>query len=511
MIPSAQALKDAIQLYQDHLPGDGLFVFDISSLDRIGIPIQIAALITDDGFTNDGFGYGGNAEEALVGALGEMTETYHTHYALMRAPACEGLSYREMVDHYGQDNVIDPLTLCLSAGYPYTADLPLRWVAVNRWRDAARCWVPREVVAPGGASYGTRSAHVEHQQANQSARLFPAITCGLGAGISLEQALSHGVLELLQRDGNCTRFRALDAGIDIELDALEAPEISSTLKHLESLGLRLRPKLASTEFGLSNIYVIAEPTDLNRSEEAFPLLATACGEAVHPNRERALRKAIQEYIASRCRKCFMHGDLEQITRLAPADYTAKILKPQPYACEEPKALREMSGWIEKTQAELRSLLRETVFSSHQSIKFSDLPTIPDDQVAEPKTRLRDVEQRLQTENIEIFYFDASPQTASGPRVIKAFAPGLEGETLSYWRIGARGAKRLLEQDSPLVSQAQPCVQSLPVHMTNEQTERLGGPVYFKIPAWEKILDGHYPLYREPSSHTVQKFLSAHVG
>jgi len=85
MIPISQALKDAIRLYKDSLPQDGLFVFDISGLDRVGIPIQIAALITDDGFTNDGFGYGGNAEEALVGALGEMTETYHTHNALMRA------------------------------------------------------------------------------------------------------------------------------------------------------------------------------------------------------------------------------------------------------------------------------------------------------------------------------------------------------------------------------------------------------------------------------------------
>ena len=95
-------------------------------------------------------------------------------------------------------------------------------------------------------------------------------------------------------------------------------------------------------------------------------------------------------------------------------------------------------------------------------------------------------------------------------MIKALAPGLEGETLSYWRIGARGAKRLLERDSPLVSRAEPSTQSLPIHMTEEQTDALGGPVYFQIPEWEKILYGHYPLYREPSSHTVQKFLSAHV-
>ena len=511
MIPTSKALKNAVRLYKDNLPQEGLFVFDISSLDRVGIPIQIAALITDDGFTNDGFGYGGSAEEALVGALGEMTETYHTHYALMRAPACEGLSFREMVNFYGSDQVVDPRTLCLSAGYPYGNDLPLRWVAVNRWRDRARCWVPRETVASGGAAYETRSNHTERSNPGRSAQLFPAITCGLGAGVVTEQALSHSLLELLQRDGNCTSFRAMDRGIDIEMDHMESPEIKATLQQLESIGLRLRPKLASTEFGLSNIYVIAEPTDTRLAEEPFPLLATACGEAVHANRERALRKAIQEYIASRCRKCFMHGALDRIVSVAPAAYTEKILKPQPFECEEPKALREMGGWIGRSQAELRDLLRHTVFSSNQRVQFSQLPTVADEAVAEPAARIADVTERLKSAGIEAYYFDASPQPEGGPRVVKAVAPGLEGETLSYWRIGARGVNRLLDRGSPLVTQKQPGAQSLPVHLTEQQTEELGGPVYFQVPAWEKILYGHYPLYREPSSHTVQKYLSAHGG
>lgn len=509
MIPSSQTLQEAIRLYKENLPREGLFVFDISGLDRLGIPIQIAALITDDGFTNDGFGYGGSADEALVGALGEMTETYHTHYALMQAPACEGLSFREMVRFYGSEQVVDPRTLCLSAGYPYDDDLPLRWVAVHRWRDHVRCWVPRETVATGGATYDTLSNQVERSHAKRSAQLFPAITCGLGAGITTEQALSHGLLELLQRDGNCTSFRAMDRGIDIELDELESSEIKATFKELELLGLRLRPKLASTEFGLTNLYVIAEPTDNSLAEESFPLLATACGEAVHANRERALRKAIQEYIASRCRKCFMHGALDQIVSVAPAAYTEKILKPQPFECEEPKALREMGGWIGQSQADLRHLLRHTVFSSSQTVPFSQLPSVPDEAVADPAERLVDVTERLKSANIEAYYFDASPQAEGGPRVIKAVAPGLEGETLSYWRIGARGAKRLLDQESPLVSQQRPGAQSLPVHLTEQQTEELGGPVFFQIPEWEKVLYGHYPLYREPSSHTVQKYLSAH--
>ena len=508
MTRTSQPLQTAIQRYRDNLPGDGLFVFDISGLDRIGIPIQIAAL-TADGFTNDGFGYGGSAEEALVGALGEITETYHTQRALLHAPACEGLSFREMVNFYGAEHVIEPRSLCLSAGYPYTDDLPLRWVGVKRWRDGAPCWVPRETVANDGGSYATSSGNVERSEATRSAQLFPAITCGLGAGLSIEQALSHGVLELLQRDGNCTRFRALDQGIDIELDEIESAEIRSTLAHFSALGLRLRPKLASTEFGMANIYVIAEPTDPGFAGESFPLLATACGEAVHPNRERALRKAMQEYVASRCRKCFMHGDLDRILSIAPAGYADEILRPQSWHGEEPKALREMSDWVGRSDRELREFLGQTVFSSRQTVPFSGLPSMADSAVAEADSRLEAVDAKLQAAGIDIYYLDASPRGEDGPRVVKALAPGLEGETLSYWRIGARGAARLLDDGSPLVTRGRPGTQSLPVHLTDQQTEALGGPVYFQVPAWEKILDGHYPLYREPSSHTVQKYRARH--
>jgi YcaO-like protein with predicted kinase domain len=509
MKPDPHQLEQAVEIYRRHLAGTELSIFDISSLDRIGIPIHVAALRTDDGFTNDGFGYGGSSAEALVGALGEMSETYHTHQALKRAPACEAVSYREMVERFGADRVLDPLTLCLPAGYPYHDQLPLRWVAVTRWSDGVQCWAPRETIAPGGDSFATQSEQVEFRTDRTPAKLFPPITCGLGAGLTIEQALAHGVLELLQRDGNCTTFRAMDRGIDIELDLLESDEIKATISHLADLGLRVRPKLASTEFGLVNLYLIAEPIAGSATAESFPLLATACGEAVHPNRERALRKALQEYLASRSRKLFMHGPLDDIRKFAPASYVQDILEiSQPHG-EEPKALREMAGWLTQTQADLCDLLRDTVFSSHKTVKFSALPSIADEEVASPVARMEDIAKRLGTAKIAIYYFDASPVGPDAPRVIKAVAPGLEGETLSYWRLGARGAQRLLERGSPLVSQGPPQPQDLLVPLTSTAQEALGGPVYFRVSEWEKILNRHYPLYREPSSHTAQKYLASH--
>lgn len=508
MSPDPEQLSKAIDCYRRYLAGTELFIFDISSLDRIGIPIHVAALRAEGGFSNDGFGYGGSSREALVGALGEMSETYHIHKALMHALACEAVSYREMTIHFGEDRVIDPLTLCLSAGYPYDHNLPLRWVAVTRWDDGARCWAPRETVAPSNQSYALQSTRVELQGGSVAAQLFPPITSGLGAGLTVEQALVHGVLELLQRDGNCTAFRAMDAGIDIELDELCSEEIRRTILHLAGLGLRVRAKLASTEFGLVNLYVIAEPTGDNPASEAFPLLATACGEAVHPNRERALRKALQEYLASRSRKIFMHGPLESIRKLAPPRYVETILDVNQPHGEEPKAIREMAGWLTKTQQELIKILQKTIFSSRKTVKFSSLPSLADELVADPVDRMADVSRRLKLEGMSVFYFDGSPEGPGGPQVIKAIAPGLEGETLSYWRIGVRGAKRLLARPSSLLTQDPPRSQDLPVLMTPAARGALGGPVYFRVSEWEKTLNRHYPLYREPGSHTVQKYIAS---
>ncbi len=503
-------LSQAIVTYQKYLCDANLEFFDISSLDRIGIPIQFASFRTKDGYQNDGFGYGHNAEESLVGALGELSETLHTFNTLKTIPTCEGTTYSEMIRFFGEEFVIDPLTLCLSAGFPYHQQLPLRWVQVKRFHDGATCWIPKESVAFSKYSYEMHSSNLVIQNNVASARLFPSITCGFGAGLTIEQALSHGILELIQRDGNCTRFRALDKGIDINLDSIQSEEIKATINHLASVGLKIRAKLASTEFGLTNLYVIADQVDINYLEK-FPIITTACGEAAHPNRERALRKALHEFISSRARKTFSHGPVSDVIALASVDYLNQSLKlTQPHQ-EEPKTLFEMVRWLSKSQHDLLAPLKNTMFSSKSTVDFSSLPSVADASVQHPVDRLADIVTRLDDENLTIYYLDSSPIDSDAPKVIKAIVPKLEGETISYWRIGYRGAKRLLAEGSDLVTQGPPQSQYLLIPMRQSDQDTLGGPVFLNIPELEKKVNEHYPLYREPASHTAQKYLQKMGG
>lgn len=496
-------LKNAIETYSSYLGKDSIQVFDIAPLDRIGIPVIYTSILDQDGFYNNGVGYGNSYDEALVGSLGELSETFHVHRALKKSPTCEGLSYDDMVRHFGADYVIDPLTLCLSAGYPYRSTLSLRWVQVKRVRDGAECWAPRESVAFSGYSYNLQSSNVILQSQGQTAKLFPPITCGLGAGLSVEQALAHGALELLQRDGNCINFRALDLGVELDLDVIESVEIKQTIENLKKLGIHIRAKLASTDFGLVNLYVFA---DKNLDEtESFPLVVTACGEAIHQNRERALRKALHEFISSRSRKTFMHGPLSKVLKYASKDYVNNFLKCVNPANEEPKALNEMVNWLDKTQTELNLYLTPSVFSSHSTIKFSSLQSSSDASTLDPEARMNDIAARLMKHDIDLYYFDASPVGSHAPHVVKVIAPSLEGETMSYFRLGFRGTTKLLARHSSLVTQkiVHPMTFEIPLRLCDQ--DKLNGPAYFNFQEWEKIITNHYPLYREPSSHSAQMF------
>ena len=257
-------------------------------------------------------------------------------------------------------------------------------------------------------------------------------------------------------------------------------------------------KLGSTEFGLTNLYVV----DGGREEPTFALQATACGEAAHANAERALRKALLEFMAARCRKALMHGPLERIEAVAPEGYLDTTLAAASPANEEPRALREMTAWARLSADELRDLLGDSVLSVRRRVPLSELPSVADAQVRDPARRLADLAARLSEEGMAIYYYDATP-SANGPHVVKAVVPGLECETMSYHRIGRRGVARLLEAGSPLVGIGDRPASARPVRLTAQDEAQLGGPAWLDIEKVDEIVGRLYPLYREPSSHTVQ--------
>lgn len=483
-------LPDAVRAYLDVLPEGRVVGFNLAGLDRTGIPVWFVALFLDDPFyvgaMPSGIGYGATDDEALIGAVAEIAENLMPSVALLprKGDNQASVSYADLVRVYGAGSVADPLTLCLPAGSPVGRDTPLDWTKAIRARTGESVWMPLDIAA---------TDYFELRQGYQP--FTNLITNGLGAGPDVAFALGHGLLELLQRDGNGLLFRALDQGVMLDLDGI-GPETRGMLDRLESLGIRALPKFATDQFGLTNLYVVGYDEDPARTPA--PIALSACGEACDPDRERALRKALLEFQAARVRKTFGHGPLALADTVAPPGYVESFIqKALPSLdLEESRALQAMLAWIDLSSAELREVLSKTVYSERSTKAFSELPTTS---APDGHARGRIARERLEEAGFDVLYVDCSPPDG-GIGVVKAIVPGLEVETMSYYRIGERNTRKLIEREHPLIRFGTASETLLPVRLTPEAIERFGGQPLFDVALAEKIVGSHYPLYREPESH-----------
>ena len=495
---AAPTARTPIDAYRASLPPGRLEGFRIDAIDRLGVPTFCTTFWPQSGPSNGGNGYGTTGEAAETGAMGELLEVVSANRAIARMPRLHG-SYGDLAARLGVGAVLDPRTACLDAGSRFSPELWLEWVPARRYPGGETVWVPLELAACQDADLPPGD------------HLIAPITNGLGAGLNRAQALCHGLLELIQRDGNGLRFRALDAGVAIDLDVVASPETRALLARLDAEGVEVLVKLASTEFEIANVYVVG--TDRPGRETGAPIVGTACGEAADPSRERALRKALLEFAAARARKAFTHGPLDAVERITPAGYLERFRRVAP-APEEPRALEEMVRWLALDAGQMRALLADNALSVRERVPFSALPDAP--ALSDHEARLATVAGKLHAAGFEVLYLDFSPRTPRGPSwaaaafepadagisVVKAIVPGLEVETMSYGRIGERNVRRLRAMGSALVGLDAAPPGARPIVLADAAYERLGGRPWLDWQAVLRAVGPLYPLYREPGRHSA---------
>ena len=483
-------IAPAARAYRDALPPGELFVIPIAGLDRTGIPTWKAIFFGDDGSVHNGHSYGPTDAQALLGAFGELAESVHASAALATCRRQRG-SYRALVATRGETAVVDPLHLCLPAGSPVDAETELDWIAARRYGSDDVVYVPLDVVA------------VTPGDLRGYAAFATPITNGLGAGPTRDFALAHGVQELLQRDGNGVRFRALDAGIALDLAGIDDPATVDVLARLERAGIEPLVKFADDEFGIANVYAVG--AERPGVAAPLPLAITAAGEAASPTRVVAIRKALLEFGAARARKIFAHGPLAAVAELVPEAYLARVRAGADAGREENRALAAMLRWLALDQATLRDEIAEPVLSVRQTRAATTLPNWePARADAPPGAELAaDLAGRLAAAGLDVFYVDftTAAMAARGVHVVKAIVPGLEVETMSYYRIGERNARKLVAMGSPLVVRADGPGRAR-VRLCADAEERAGGPEWLDRGAVDRIVGPLYALYREPDIHAA---------
>ena len=497
------SLAQAINAYRAALPPGRLLEFSLTPLDRIGVPVQALTLFPSDETGDptlswplcEGIGYGETPEAARVGAYGELTEEVSSSAALARLPRRTG-SYREMLAQLGERGVVDPVTLCLEAGCPYTPNTVLEWMEARRWSTDEPVLIPAEFVACAGMDVPPQPG---------LSRLVTPITNGHGAGTTLAMAQAHGLLELLQRDGNSVHYRALAGTTAVDLDTVTDPAARALLDRYDAAGIEVVIKIAATDFGFVNLYVVGH--DRSESGGGLPIMAAACGEAVHPVPEVALRKALLEFASSRARLALFHGPLDVIGRVTPPGYLEAYRATVNPDDEEPRGLAGMQHWVTLDWAGLREVLAP-VFAVHARTSFADLPR-PDHPGAifDLATLLSFTVTRLEQAGLEVLYVDLS-LPGTGVCAVKMIVPGLEVETMSYRRIGERNLRRLLVRQAAgtgfptLVGFGAAPVGSLPIPLTVAARERLGGDAWLDHSRMSALMENLYVLYREPSRHVT---------
>ena len=477
----------ALEAYQQALApaleAGTLFEFPLAGMDRLGLPLWNVALIGEDGALSDGFGYGPTLEAAQTSAWGETVEWWGAREALKQMPRVTA-TYAGLVQ--SGKSAVDPVALNLSAGSGYShEDTVVTWVEARRWPSQEAVWVPVEFVAPRDADIGPGLSPAD--------LLAVPITNGLGAGPTFAHALAHGILELLQRDGNSVQYRVMDRGIAVDLDQVQNPETQALLAHLDAEGIEIIVKLAADDLGMANLYVVGY--DRNADDASQPIMLSACGEAVHPDKEVALAKALREYTSARARKAFNHGPLAPVRALAPAGYLESF-RPASMRSEDDRALTEMKQWTALSSRAFYQMLEHPIYDIKRRVLFSELPTSP---VENAEALLSLLTERLGAAGLEVLYVDFTPP-GSPATILKAIVPGLEVETMTYYRIGGRNLRRLLARRSPIAGVGAKPPDALPIRLTKRDADLAGA--WLDPAAISDAMGPLYALYREPGRHVL---------
>ncbi len=156
---------------------------EISSLDRIGIPVFTCHRVRPDGSRTDHTGKGLSPVQAEVSLTMESVERYSSEYRDGWKPGLVRGSFRDLSR---QETVLDPEDLILPRGSSYTPDRPIHWVRGYDLLSGENILVP--------------AFEVYHPFPLEAPPIIATHTNGIASGNTLEEAVFHGLTEVIERD-----------------------------------------------------------------------------------------------------------------------------------------------------------------------------------------------------------------------------------------------------------------------------------------------------------------------
>jgi ribosomal protein S12 methylthiotransferase accessory factor len=369
---------------------------DVTGLDHVGIPVWAAVRpIPDDSAISVQNGKGPTRMQAKAGAMMEAIE----HYCCERPPhEFAQSSYKALRRRAA---AVDPRSLILDPRAGYADTLPLRWLPGIDLQSGAPVWVPACAV-------------LKPRHGDRDPRVFRGSTNGLASGNTIEEAVCHGLAEVIERDAwtlaivrgmLVPRVRAM-AGAVRTSTACHASQIENAppdgqlfpiidLRTLPDVSSRLASKFAQAGIRL----VIREIT----SDIEVPAFAAAgwetsgagpvhfhSGFGAHPDARVAVARALTELAQSRL--TVFQGVREDIDKIARLD--GEVDRPA------------QSLWL--TNGPVKSFAAVQTFRSHDIL-----------------ADIRFMAIRLQSAGLEQLIAVDLTRSEVGLPVVKVIVPGLE--------------------------------------------------------------------------------------
>ncbi|MDI6644378.1 MAG: YcaO-related McrA-glycine thioamidation protein [Methanobacteriaceae archaeon] len=284
------APKETIKRVESKLKAAGITrIAEITHLDRLGIPVYSAIRPSaEEGSVSIYAGKGATKAQAKASAMMEAFERYS-------AEIQEEDLWKKIITGTFNDleNCVNPKSLILP---PITFDAEKTDLS---WVKAVEAKTDEEFLIPANAVY-----HPFNIQDNFT--LFKSNTNGLASGNELEEAIFHGILEVIERDAWSLFEAKRETKTEIDCSDSENSIILDLISKFQEKGVNVKLVDLTADIKATTIAAVADDTVLKD-----PALLTL-GVGTHLDPEIAAIRALTEVAQSRATQ--IHGTREDTVR-----------------------------------------------------------------------------------------------------------------------------------------------------------------------------------------------------
>ncbi|BBL62707.1 methanogenesis marker 1 protein [Methanobrevibacter arboriphilus] len=369
-------------------------VTDITHLDRIGIPVFSAIRPTaQDGGVSIYAGKGAKKDQAKASAMMEGFERYSAEKQSIDDENSKLATLSEM----DGEKFIHPDDLIISnevKSLDFEKERKIEWTLTKDIITENDYYIPSNAIF---------HPYIPKDAKNTSA-IFKGNTNGLASGNVLEEAVLHGMLEVIERDAWSIFELTKKNKKCINIDNIENPLINELLEKFKKESINIKLMDLTADIDIPTIAAIADDTILKD-----PALLTL-GIGTHLNPEIAVLRALTEVAQSRATQ--IHGTREDTSRAV---------------------LMRKAGY------ERMKKINKHYFEEENNV-IIDLSDIEDKSTDSLKKDIEITTNELKRNNIDKILFKNLTRKEIGINVVRVIIPGTENFSIDPDRVGKRWMK-----------------------------------------------------------------------